>query len=194
MFLNIDIFSSTDKWAISDHFFDVFSGQDARIELNPFAVYQAPWDTSLEYPHGLVWNILKINFFRGWPPLERPLEPIFEKKWKCSNNPCVIEHHIRYLRNIFVHFWFFWTILRVLTSNAGDAIRGWGGKTFIHNTDKQDQYLYIKLFLCVFVFDRFCLKNLCPYHCVSLCVIMCMTPHLDSHSTTDLKPEILSAV
>ena len=72
MFLNIDIFSSTDKWAISDHFFDVFSGQDARIELNPFAVYQAPWDTSLEYPHGLVWNILKINFFNDWPPLRDP--------------------------------------------------------------------------------------------------------------------------
>ena len=64
MSLNIDIFSSTEKWAISDQFFDVFSGQDARIELNPFAVYQASRDTSLEYPHGVVWNILKINFFK----------------------------------------------------------------------------------------------------------------------------------
>ena len=72
MFLNIDIFSSTDKWAISDHFLDVFSIQDARIELNPFAVYQAHWDTSLEYPHGVVWNILKINFFKDWPPLGDP--------------------------------------------------------------------------------------------------------------------------
>ena len=35
MFLNIDILGSTDKGAISDHFFDVFSGKDARIELNP---------------------------------------------------------------------------------------------------------------------------------------------------------------
>ena len=41
MFLNIGIISSTDKWAISDHFFDVFWGQDDRIELNPFALYQA---------------------------------------------------------------------------------------------------------------------------------------------------------
>ena len=52
MFLNIDIFHSTDKWEISNHFFDVFSGQDARIELNPFAVYQASCDTSLEYTWG----------------------------------------------------------------------------------------------------------------------------------------------
>ena len=79
MFPNIDIFSSTDKWAISDLFFDVFSGQDARIELNPFALYQSSRDTSLEYPHGVVWNILKINFLKIDPP-ERPLEPIFEKK------------------------------------------------------------------------------------------------------------------
>ena len=72
MFLNIGIFSSTDKWAISDHFFDVFSGQDDWIELNPFALYQASWDTSLEYPHGVVWNIFKINFFKDWPPLRDP--------------------------------------------------------------------------------------------------------------------------
>ena len=68
MFLNIDIFSSTDKWAISDHFFDVFSGQDDRIELNPFALYQASWDTSLKYPHGVVWNIFKWNFLMINPP------------------------------------------------------------------------------------------------------------------------------
>ena len=55
------VFSSTDKWAISYYFFDVFSRQDARIELNPFAVCQASWDTSLEYPHGVVCNNLKIN-------------------------------------------------------------------------------------------------------------------------------------
>ena len=66
MSLKIDIFSLTDKWAKSDHFFDVFSGQDARIELNPFALYQASQDTSLEYPHGVVCNILKINFFKDF--------------------------------------------------------------------------------------------------------------------------------
>ena len=72
MFLNIDIFSSTDKWAISDHFFDVFSGRNAQIELNPFAVHKDSWDTSLENPHEVVWNILKINFFNDWPPLRDP--------------------------------------------------------------------------------------------------------------------------
>ena len=61
---NIDIFGSTDKWAISDQFFDVLSRKDARIELNPFAVYQTSRDTNLEYPHGVDWNILKINFFK----------------------------------------------------------------------------------------------------------------------------------
>ena len=54
MSLKIDIFSLTEKLAKSDHFFDVFSGQDARIELNPFALYQASQDTSLEYPHEVV--------------------------------------------------------------------------------------------------------------------------------------------
>ena len=72
MSLKIDIFSLTDKWAKSDHFFDVFSGQDAQIELNPFALYQVSQDTSLEYPHGVVWNILKINFLKDWPPLGDP--------------------------------------------------------------------------------------------------------------------------
>ena len=64
MFLNIDIFCSTDKLAIFDHFFPVFSGLDAWIELNPFALYQDSRNTCLEYPHGVVWNILKINFFK----------------------------------------------------------------------------------------------------------------------------------
>ena len=50
----------------------VFSAQDARINLISFAEYQAPWDTSLEYPHGVVWNILKINFFKDWPPMGDP--------------------------------------------------------------------------------------------------------------------------
>ena len=77
--LKIDIFSLTDKRAISDHFFDVFSGQDARIELNPFALNQASQDTCLEYPHGVFCNILKINFFRDWPPLGDPLNPFLRK-------------------------------------------------------------------------------------------------------------------
>ena len=83
MSLNFDIFGSTDKWAKSDQFFNVFSGQDARIELNPFAFYQASRDTSLEYPHGVVWNILKITIFKDCPRPGAlhggPLKPIFEK-------------------------------------------------------------------------------------------------------------------
>ena len=50
----------------------VFSSLDARIKLIPFALYQAPRDTSLEYPHEVVWNILKINFFKDSPPLRDP--------------------------------------------------------------------------------------------------------------------------
>ena len=50
----------------------VFSALEARIKLISFAVYQAPQDTSLEYPHEVVWNILKINFFKDWPPLRDP--------------------------------------------------------------------------------------------------------------------------
>ena len=60
MLLNIEIIGSTEKWANNYSLF----------ELNPFAVYyKASRDTSLEYPHGVVWNILKINFFKDWPPL-----------------------------------------------------------------------------------------------------------------------------
>ena len=68
----------------------VFLAQDARINLIPFAEYQAPWDTSLEYPHGVVWNILNINFFKNWPPLGDPSNP-FSRKIK--NFPLIL---IRY--------------------------------------------------------------------------------------------------
>ena len=54
--------------SISRHILGVFSAQDARIKLIPFALYQASQDTSLEYPHEVVWNILKINFFKDWSP------------------------------------------------------------------------------------------------------------------------------
>ena len=68
----IDIFRITDKWAKSDHIFDVFSSQDAWIKLIPFALYQASQDKSLEQPNEVVWNILKINFFKDWAPLGDP--------------------------------------------------------------------------------------------------------------------------
>ena len=73
MFLNIDIYSSTDKWAISDHFFDVFSGQDDWIELNPFAnLASAPisghfpiiWPTNNPVPTKFVGT---FNFVKSCP-------------------------------------------------------------------------------------------------------------------------------
>jgi len=57
----------------------VFSAQDAPIDLISFVEYQAPRDTSLEYPHGVVWNILKINFSRDWPSLGDPRNPFLRK-------------------------------------------------------------------------------------------------------------------
>ena len=39
--------------------------------------------------------------------LFRKLLLVLKKKQKQFCNPCVIEHHIRYLRNRFEHFWFF---------------------------------------------------------------------------------------
>ena len=50
----------------------IFSAQGDRIELNSFSVCQASKDTSLEYPHGVFWNILKTHYFLAWPPLGDP--------------------------------------------------------------------------------------------------------------------------
>ena len=45
------------------NFFD-----DDQIELNPFAVYQTSRGISIEYPHNLFLNILKINLLKDCPP------------------------------------------------------------------------------------------------------------------------------
>ena len=70
------------EWNISifRNILGVFSALDAQIKLIPFAVYQAPWDTSLEYPHGLVWNIMEIHFFNNWPSWETLKTNFWEKK------------------------------------------------------------------------------------------------------------------
>ena len=52
---NIGIFCRWPKTAKSDHILEVFLGQCCRNELIPFALSQASWDTSLEYPHGPFW-------------------------------------------------------------------------------------------------------------------------------------------
>ena len=44
-------------------FFDVFSGLSVRIDLIPAASCQASSGTSLEYPHGILWENLKITKF-----------------------------------------------------------------------------------------------------------------------------------
>ena len=55
--------SSSEKHVV----LDVFSALDDRIELIPFALSQAPWDTSLEYPqHDFLGNS-KNKFFNGLP-------------------------------------------------------------------------------------------------------------------------------
>jgi hypothetical protein len=44
---------------------DVFSVLDDRIELIPFALSQAFFDTSLEYPQHVFPKTSKNNFFNG---------------------------------------------------------------------------------------------------------------------------------
>ena len=45
----------TGKLVNFDHILDVFSKLSDLNDLNPFASCQASSDTSLEYPHGIVW-------------------------------------------------------------------------------------------------------------------------------------------
>ena len=56
----------------------VFSAQNAWIKPIPLAEYQAPGDTTLEYPYGGFWDILKIHFLMNWPPWG-PFKHIFER-------------------------------------------------------------------------------------------------------------------
>ena len=49
-------------------FGDVFSRQGDRIELIPFALCQASWDTSLEYPQHIIARTLKFHFLGADPP------------------------------------------------------------------------------------------------------------------------------
>ena len=50
------------KMAIFQQFLDIFSAQGDRINLWSFACYQASWDSSLEYPQRVFWNISFFEF------------------------------------------------------------------------------------------------------------------------------------
>ena len=51
-----------ENWPFWD-IFDVFSRLDECMDLKPFASCQASSGTSLEYPHGVFWQYLKIAIF-----------------------------------------------------------------------------------------------------------------------------------
>ena len=46
-------------------FWNFFSAQDERINFSSFACCQATWDTSLEYPQGVLWRQKFFHFPRG---------------------------------------------------------------------------------------------------------------------------------
>ena len=57
---------------IFQHVLDVFSGQGGRIELIPFAMSQASWDTSLDYPHGAFQRETISDYSDAIPLLREP--------------------------------------------------------------------------------------------------------------------------
>ena len=62
-----DDLSDIQKMSTFWHIMDVFSALSYRIELIPFALRQASWDTSLEYPqHNFLRNLI-FKFFKGLP-------------------------------------------------------------------------------------------------------------------------------
>ena len=71
------------------HILDVFSGQGDRIEMIPFLLSQASWDTSVD-DHIIITTYYFKNF-------EIPL--IYNKIF--SNILLYIGHHIRYLLKIY---------------------------------------------------------------------------------------------
>ena len=62
-----DDLSDIQKMSTFWHIMDVFSALSYPIELIPFAMRQASWDTSLEYPqHNFPRNLI-FKFFKGLP-------------------------------------------------------------------------------------------------------------------------------
>ena len=83
-FRNIEIFWHWPKTAKFDHIFDVFSGQGNRIELIHFALSQASWDTSLDYPQHTIPRTLKIHFFMVDPLLWDPYKYLLSDSLRSS--------------------------------------------------------------------------------------------------------------
>ena len=97
MWSEYDNLGQRQNTAIFVHFLDVFSGQCDRIESIPFALIQAPWDTSLDYPQHMITRTVKFHFFLGWPSFERAPKTFVDEK-KCFPDVFLyIGHHIRYL-------------------------------------------------------------------------------------------------
>ena len=93
---NIGIFWHWPKTAKSDHILDVFSGQGGRIELIPFALSQASWDTSLDYPQHIIPKTLKFHFL--WlTPLEGPLKIYYDEQNLFPDVLLYVGHQIIYL-------------------------------------------------------------------------------------------------
>ena len=61
-----------------NHFLDVFSAQDERINFSSFACCQASWDTSLEYPQRVLSREKYFHFLKG---LRNFLRPNRKPKW-----------------------------------------------------------------------------------------------------------------
>ena len=61
-----------------NHFLDVFSAQDERINFSSFACCQASWDTSLEYPQRVLSRKKYFHFIKG---LGNFLGPNRKPKW-----------------------------------------------------------------------------------------------------------------
>ena len=61
-----------------NHFLDVFSAQDERINFSSFACCQASWDTSLEYPQRVLSRKKYFHFIKG---LGNSLGPNRKPKW-----------------------------------------------------------------------------------------------------------------
>ena len=61
-----------------NHFFDVFSVQDGRINFSSFSCCQASWDTSLEYPQRVLLRKKYFHFIKG---LGNFLGPNRKPKW-----------------------------------------------------------------------------------------------------------------
>ena len=107
------------------HVLDVFSGQGDRIDLIPFALCQASWDTSLEYPQHIIPRTLNSHFLGGWPPLEGGQQIFFGKNKNCSGLLWTWDHPMKTVRNKFMTKGGEWATLTVLSSSWSTTLASW---------------------------------------------------------------------